>query len=64
LAIDKRVNKFLPLTNTNHHELDVRKPFLTFKFHKIKKEHEGFPVNIGARVRGVCVVRGKNISVL
>ena len=51
-------NEFLPRTNTNQHELAVRKPFLTFKFHEIKKEHEGFPANSGLRVRVVRVVRG------
>jgi hypothetical protein len=49
--------------HTDHHELAVRKTILTFIFqaifHEIKKEHESFTANIGVRVRGVRVVRGK-----
>jgi len=45
--------------HTNHHELAVRKSILTFRFHEINKDHESFTVNIGVRVRGVRVVRGK-----
>jgi len=45
--------------HTNHHELAVRKIILTFKFHEIKKEYEGFTANIGVKVRGVRVVSGK-----
>jgi len=49
------MNEFLPLTNTNQHELAVRKIFLTFKFYENKKEHEGFSINIGVKVRGRTV---------
>jgi hypothetical protein len=37
----------------------LEKIFLTFRFHEIKKKHEIFIANIGVRVRGVRVVRGK-----
>jgi hypothetical protein len=33
----------------------LEKPLLTYRFHEIKKEHEGFGANIGVRVR---MVRG------
>jgi len=49
------MNEFLPRTNTNQHELAVRKIFETFKFHENKKEHESFSVYIGVRVRGRTV---------
>jgi hypothetical protein len=47
--------------------LQLEKLFLTFIFHaifhaifhEIKKDHESFTANIGVRVRGVRVVRGK-----
>jgi hypothetical protein len=53
------VKKFFTTNHTNHHELAVRKTIFTFKFHKIKKEYEGFTENIGVKVRGVRVVSGK-----
>jgi hypothetical protein len=63
------MNEFLPRTNTNQHELVVRKPFLTFKYHVNKKEHEGLRQIYGVKVRGrtagtLRVVRGKKFLIL
>jgi len=48
------MNEFFTTNNTNQHELAVRKPFLTFQFHGIKKDPEGFTADTGVRVRVVC----------